>query len=138
MAKRANVIAGAVIAVVVVIAVVAMAAPRMTAPASGLRALVHDGDGDVHELSLARDSETVITTSFGTNVVVVEGGAVFVRDADCDNHDCIRQGSIDAPGRQIICLPHELWIEVVGADDAAGELDLDAAAGSEGVDVTSR
>ena len=136
MAKRANILVGAAIAVAVVVAVALLAMPR---PAeTGLRALVHDGDGATHELPLDQDGEFPISTSLGTNVVVVEGGAVYVRDADCDNHDCIRQGRIDAPGRQIICLPHKLWIEVVAPGDAPGQMNPDAANSSEGIDVTSR
>ena len=128
----------AAIAIVVIAAVVLIAWPHVL-PASGeLRALVHDGDGATRELLLSQDSETVVTTSLGTNVVVVENGAVYVRDADCDNHDCIRQGRIDAPGSQIICLPHKLWIEVVAAGDAPGQMNPDAAANAEGIDVTTR
>ena len=126
MAKRANILVGAAIAVAVVVAVALLAWPRPAA--DGMRAIVHDGDGATHELPLAQNTETTITTSLGTNVVVVEDGAVYVRDADCPNHDCIRQGRISAPGGQIVCLPHQLWIEVVAPGDAPAE----------GLDVTTR
>ena len=134
MRARANVVVGAVLAVVLVAAIAALVATRPVAgDAEGLRAVVHDGDGGVHELSLAQDSETTIETSFGTNVIVVRDGAVFVGDADCDNHDCMHQGELRAPGRQIICLPHRLWIEVVAqGETGAGGMDVDAAAGGEG------
>ena len=130
MSKRVNILAVVVVAAVVVAAGAMIAVPRMAgAPAAGdLRAVVHDGDGGTRELPLAQDGETAITTSFGTNVVVVEGGAVFVREADCPNHDCVRQGRIDTPGQQVVCLPHQLWIEVVASGDG----------GTGGLDVTSR
>ena len=137
MVHKANKIIAAVIALVAIAALVALAWPR-SGGGDDMRVLVHDGDGEVHELQLDRDSETTITTSLGTNVVVVEGGAVFVRDADCGNHDCIRQGRIDAPGHQIICLPHRLWIEVVGGNDAGGSMNPDAVASAGELDVTSR
>ena len=138
MASRANKIAAAAIAIVVIVAVALIAWPHVSPVSGELRALVHDGDGATHELSLAQDSETTITTSLGMNVVVVENGTVYVRDADCDNHDCIRQGHIDAPGSQIICLPHKLWIEVVAPGDAPGQMNPDATANAEGLDVTTR
>lgn len=143
---KANAVVGAIVAVVVIAAFVAIAAMRFGVFSSGdageLRSLVHDADGVSHEISLSADSETTITTSLGTNVVAVRDGAVCVIEADCDNHDCIRQGSIDAPGQQIICLPHRLWIEVVADGGSAGQMDVDAAAGEAhgegGFDVVAR
>ena len=136
---RANAIVVLAIAIVVVAAIVVFALQSGAAPtaesanASGraLVALVHDADGNTRELPLSTDSETTVTTSLGTNVVVVEDGAVYVRGADCDNHDCVNQGRIDRPGRQIICLPHELWIEVVAPGDAPGALNVNAAASAD-------
>lgn len=90
--------------------------------ASGAVAVVHDGDGNEEVFPLGSDTTSTVTSSYGTNTVVVEGGAVRVTEADCPNHDCIEQGSISAPGEQIVCLPHKLWIEVVaqGASDQEG------------------
>lgn len=85
--------------------------------AGGAYAVIHDGDGGETKLALSVDEELTITTSKGTNVVAVRNGKVSVVEADCPNHDCMRQGEIDSAGQQIICLPHELWIEVV-SDDA--------------------
>lgn len=127
---RANIVAGVIVAIVLVAAVAMIALPRMTgaAAAGDLRAVVHDGDGGTRELPLAQNSETAIATSLGTNVVVVESGTVYVREADCPNHDCVHQGRIDTPGQQVVCLPHQLWIEVVASGDG----------GAGGLDVTSR
>ena len=149
--KRANAAIAAAIAVVALAAVAVMVALHFGAggaaaggsggAAAGLRAIVHDGDGATHELPLSEDSETVITTSKGTNVVVVEGGAAFVREADCDGQDCVHQSRINAPGQQIICLPHLLWIEVVAEGGSSGHMDPDAVAGDgdpEGYDVVAR
>ncbi len=135
MARKANIVLGAVVAIVVVAAVAAFAmlqAPSAQTDAHGAyRAIVHDADGKTWELPLDRDGETVVETSLGTNVVAVESGGVFVREADCGNQDCVHQGRIDAPGKQIICLPHKLWIEIVASDDrGAGQMDVAAVAGS--------
>ena len=133
---------GAVVAVVVIAALVALVVMRGGAGPQGdgaLRAVVHDGDGGVHELSLSEDRELTVSTSKGVNVVTVRDGSVLVSEADCDNHDCMRQGSINAPGSQIICLPHELWIEVVANGQRSGDMNLDAVSGSVGgYDVVAR
>lgn len=130
--SKANAIVGAIIAVVLVAALAVVFSMRAANPgdAGELRAVIHDSDGKTYEMPLSANAEQTIQTRLGTNVVVVQDGAVFVRDADCENHDCIHQGKLDAPGAQIICLPHELWIEVVADDQSSGHMDTSAVAGS--------
>ena len=142
-ATRANIIVGLACAFAVLLACAVFALPGLMGDASdgdnasdgGDRVLVHDGDGNVHELSLSEDSTTTVETSLGTNVVEVKDGAVYVSAADCDNHDCMRQGKIDVPGKQIICLPHKLWIEIVSAGDESGQMDESAVNGSSSADA---
>lgn len=81
--------------------------------AEGLVAVVHDGDGGVREMPLDRDGTLDVSTSLGCNTIVVEGGRVFVSDADCAGHDCMAQGPASQPNERIVCLPHKLWIEIV-------------------------
>jgi hypothetical protein len=79
-------------------------------------AVVHDADGRTYELPLATDAELAVTTERGHNVVRVKDGACSMAEADCPTGACLRQRPITRPGEQIICLPHELWIEVVQPD----------------------
>lgn len=135
--SKANLVAFVAIAVVVAAAlVVAVVLQGGLGSSVRLRAVVHDSEGGVHELPLSQDAELPVTTALGTNVVVVENRAVYVREADCDNQDCVHQGKLDAPGRQIICLPHKLWVEVVPEGEAGGSMNVGAA--TDGVDVVSR
>lgn len=94
-------------------------------------AVVHASDGQVYELPLEVDTTLEVCTDEGSNTVTVSEGRVFMQEADCDGHDCMYQGYLSAPGGQIICLPHKLWIEVVetGSQDAQSE---------DGLDVISR
>lgn len=104
-----------------VVLVLWMVASAFGSGASGAVARVHDSDGGITEISLSQPGRYVVETSLGTNVVEVRDGAVAVVEADCPNADCVDQGAIDAPGRQIICLPHHLWIEVVDDEAASGD-----------------
>ena len=124
MAARANRIVGGALVAVLAVALAAMVALGAGASADsvGAVALVHDSEGAVYELPLSEDSRTTVSTDLGTNVVVVEDGAVFVVEADCENHDCMRQGTLTAPGKQIVCLPHRLWIEVIA--NGSGDIDV--------------
>lgn len=60
----------------------------------------------------------------GTNTVLVEKGRVCVSEADCPDQICVHQGWISDSVIPIICLPHRLMIEIVGAGG-----DLDGGAG---------
>lgn len=123
--SKTTIIGGIVLAVVVIaVVLVVKLVPGGGSSADGpLRALVHDGDGGTKEISLTQDSETRIETSKGYNVVTVHSGKVSITDADCPNHDCMHQVAITQPGQQIICLPHELWIEIIGNGVESGEMD---------------
>ena len=82
-------------------------------------AVVRDSDGVEHVLPLSQESIQTITTSEGTNVVEVRDGRVRVAEAYCPNQDCVRQGWIDTPGEQIVCLPHKLVVEVSSQDSSS-------------------
>lgn len=139
---KTNVIATAVILLLVAAGVGAWLGFGALGSGSGANVVVvHDADGNELRFSLDQDARQTITTSLGSNTVVVEGGSVHVEEADCSNHDCMKQGMINTPGQQIICLPHKLWIEVLTADgssvgNAPSELSDDdsSSAGSDGND----
>lgn len=60
----------------------------------------------------------------GTNTVLVEPGRIRVSEANCPDHICVAQGFISDGTVPIVCLPHQLMIEITGGGE-----DLDAAAG---------
>ena len=62
---------------------------------------------------------TVGEKTGGYNRVVLQDGEISVTDADCPNHDCIRQGAIKDPGQVIACLPHDLIITIESDDENA-------------------
>ena len=66
----------------------------------------------------ALDENTVISveTELGMNRLVIANGKVFMEEADCPDHDCIRQGEIGKNGDMIICLPHRLLAEIEQKD----------------------
>ena len=125
--SKANIIAIALIVIVVAAGLAGWRALGASAQenAQGLVAVVHDGDGGELALPLGEDSTQVVTSSLGSNTVVVASGSVHVEDADCANHDCVNQGAIDTPGEQIVCLPHKLVVRLEGDSAPDGQDDLD-------------
>ena len=114
--KKLNLIIAAVLVALVLGGVIATNAFGQVTPAKS--AVVKASDGTEYVLDLSKDSITTNSTSLGSNVVVVQNGAVHVEEADCANHDCVSQGSISKAGQQIVCLPHQLTIDI--SDQEAG------------------
>jgi len=72
----------------------------------------------VLERPLNIDYEQIIYTNNGEhyNTIKIEGGYVFVIDADCDDKTCVNMGKTNSPAKPIICLPHHLKIIVVSSE----------------------
>ena len=52
------------------------------------------------------------------NVLCITGGEAYISDANCGDHTCVRTGKISREGEQIICLPHQLVVEIIGGTDS--------------------
>ena len=71
-------------------------------------------------LPMNQDTELVVTTEKGTNVVTVSDGKVCISRADCKGRDCVAAGQISKKGSAIACLPHEVKIVVRGETGVDG------------------
>lgn len=67
-------------------------------------------------LETGNDSRKELNLETG-NVLIVENGAVYIKDADCPDKLCVKQGKITKAGQSIICLPNKLVVRIVGNDD---------------------
>lgn len=50
----------------------------------------------------------------GYNVLVIENGYAYMKDADCSDKICVHQGKISKVGETIVCLPHKVVAEIKG------------------------
>lgn len=90
---------------------------------TGARAVVTIDGETAAVLPLREDTVRVFSREGAENTVTVADGFVYVSEANCPNHDCIRQGKISRDGEMIVCLPHGLIVTVEGGAEA----ELDAA-----------
>lgn len=78
-----------------------------------------DGD-EVERIDLSRVTEpyTLSFTGKGgiTNVVEVQPGAIRVKEADCPDRICVKQGWIRTGVAPIVCLPNALTITIEGGE----------------------
>lgn len=73
-------------------------------------------DGEVvNELNIDMDTQvTVQGYDGGSNTIVIEGGKVYMKDADCPDKVCEHTGKISKTGETIVCLPHRVVVEISG------------------------
>ena len=110
--KKADVI---LLAALIVIGAAGLLAAR-PAGHSGTAVIITVDGVQTDRLDLTSDQSVRIDTQYGSNLITVENGTVFVSEADCPGKDCISLGKISSPGQIIVCLPHHLMIKVVGQD----------------------
>lgn len=101
----------------------------LLALASILVLLLTRDRGGVVEVSV--DGRTVATYALdrdgeyslgdGSNILVIEDGAAYMRWADCPDGTCVGVGRIRYNGQSIVCLPNRICVIVKGAD---GDVDL--------------
>ena len=93
------------------------------APGETVRVTV---DGEVYgEYPLSQDAEIFLPPTndssadgfHGENVIVIAGGEVRMREADCKNQVCVRTGSISRPGQTIVCLPHRVVVTILKGEE---------------------
>ncbi len=69
-------------------------------------------------------SITVTTQEGGYNMIEVLPGSIGIRDANCPDKLCVHMGFTDTNASllPIICLPHNLIIEIVQTDDVVPDI----------------
>ena len=76
----------------------------------------------LHTVDLRIDRQIQIASpNGGTNTVTIQGGKIAVTTADCPDQYCVQRGFVSG-GTPIVCLPHRLVIEFLGAQEIDGIL----------------
>lgn len=79
--------------------------------------------GEVYGIYPLHQSQTIeIETDRGYNRLIIEEGQAYMEEADCPDKFCIMYGKIHYDHEAIICLPHELVVEIIGGEG----LEIDA------------
>jgi hypothetical protein len=59
--------------------------------------------------------ETItVESKFGTNIITVVDDSINIKEADCPDLVCVKDGTIRRPGAMLVCLPNRLAIEIKG------------------------
>ncbi|MGL5348633.1 MAG: NusG domain II-containing protein [Peptostreptococcaceae bacterium] len=76
---------------------------------------------DIPLSNLDGEQELVIETPHGNNTLIINNGSIQIKEADCHDALCVKQGTISKVGQNIICLPHQLVIEIKGDSDSSSD-----------------
>ncbi len=104
----------------------------------------NDDSNETMQLQIVIDGEIIDTYNFSSdksfnkeiildigNTVVIKNGQIYIKEANCPDELCIKQGKISNAGESIICLPHKLIVRIV-------DISEDAYVQNDGLDVMPR
>lgn len=81
---------------------------------AGPYAVIQNTQGFYQAVSLNGSEQTIeVRSDAGYNEVHIKDGGVSVDEADCANQVCVQTGVVKRAGDMIVCLPHELVVQVV-------------------------
>lgn len=63
-----------------------------------------------------KDGKYVLKSSIGTNIMVIKGNEVYIKEATCPDKLCMRQGRISRAGEVLVCIPNKIVIRIVDDD----------------------
>ena len=89
----------------------------------GKTAVIKRGGEVIKTIDLSAVSEPYeikIEGDGGFNIISVEKDRIAVKDADCPDKLCVKQGFIDTGAYPIVCLPHKVTVSI---ENGAGEVD---------------
>jgi hypothetical protein len=94
---------------------------------TGAVATVYYRSEEVAQLDLSRDTEYLFDRDGFLNRLIVKEGGVSVAEANCHGQECVHMGVKSKNGELIVCLPHELVIQI--SSDGRQALEVDTVVG---------
>ena len=91
---------------------------------TGAAVIVEQNGRETARYDLSEDRTVRIEGEGGYNLLVIQGGEVWLSEADCPTQLCVKTGKIRYAGQSVVCLPHKLAVRIAG-----GASGLDAVTG---------
>lgn len=77
----------------------------------------------IHEINLSEHEGTevfdIVTHDHEINTIEITEGKIRIKSATCSDQVCVRTGFIQRAGQTIVCLPHQLVIEIQDIGDGS-------------------
>lgn len=91
-----------------------------------VRIYVEDSLYYTHPLTADLEKTLTIETDFGKNIVNIKDGVVDMIEADCPDQVCVDSHAISNAGESLVCLPHQVFVDIVGDKPVESEVDASA------------
>ena len=104
------------IGVLLVIALAGLGVTQLLQHQEGASVTITVGGETYGTYPLNQSRVIEINDDKGYNKVVIENGSVRMEDADCPDQYCVQHAAIHSGHETIICLPHELVVEITGGE----------------------
>ncbi len=104
------------ISVLLVVALIAGGIWMLTRQTGGTAVVSVNGE-DIQRLPLNINTEVYIGDEENYNIVVIENGSAYVKEASCPDKVCVNTGKIKYTGETIVCLPNKTVVRVEDAPD---------------------
>ncbi len=101
-----------IILISIIVLLIVLSIVFLTPKTSGAYATVKLSGVQTARYPLSENLQTDIISD-GVNRLVIENGEAYISSADCKNLVCVKTGRIKNVGETIVCLPHNLIIEIV-------------------------
>ncbi len=74
--------------------------------------------GEIYGTYGLNDPQTIVVKDEdGYNRIVIADGVVWMAEADCPDQYCVKHAKIQYNHETIVCLPHELVVEISGGKE---------------------
>lgn len=69
-------------------------------------------------LNLSQNTKWTYRDGKETNTIVVHNHRIHIEEANCPDQVCVHEGWKNKPGQTIVCLPHQLIIELKSGNNS--------------------
>ena len=83
----------------------------------------------VETYPLSRNGSYEIAGVTGKNLLIIQDGEAWIKNASCPDKLCVKMGHISKSGQSVICLPNEITIEIITEEDNKSASSVDIVAG---------
>lgn len=117
---------GGVIVIAIACAVISQVLSHQAASklSDGPYVVIQNEDGVLYSKPLHDDVELPISSKLGNNTIKIENSVCWMKSSDCENQICVNTGKISKIGDMIVCLPHELMVQIVADPKDAAALNI--------------
>lgn len=96
---------------VITVAVLVFFIIRLTALDGGYAEVKKDGK-IIGKYPLNVDTKVEIGEENSYNLLIIEGGSAYIKEASCPDKLCVHQGSVQKNGETLVCLPNKTVVTV--------------------------